>query len=122
MPNAVTHFEIMSKDGKKLSQFYAKLFGWETEWVKEIRYGMVKAQDKGIGGGIGTKQRGGKWGVTFYVEVEDIEAYLSKAKKMRAKTILPKTVIPGMVEYALFKDPQGNIVGVVKSLAPTQPA
>jgi hypothetical protein len=120
MPNGVTHFEIMSKDGKKLTQFYSKLFGWEIQWSKEIKYGIVKAQDKGIGGGIGTKEKKGKWGVTFYVDVDDVDAYLAKAKKMRAKVIVPKTTIPGMVEFAVFKDPQGNIIGLAKNLAPPQ--
>ena len=125
MSNSVTHFEIMSKNGKTLTQFYNKLFGWEFEWTKEIEYGMTPGRDKGIGGGIGTKKRGGKWGVTVYVDVDDVDAYIKKAMKMRAKLIVPKTIIPGMVEYAVFQDPQGNVMGLAKSLTPpetTKPA
>ena len=118
MPNAVTHFEIMSKNGKTLSKFYEKMFGWKTEWIKEIDYGIIAPEGRGIGGGIGTKTKGLKWGVTVYVEVDDVDAYMKKAKKLRAKQVLAKTVVPGMVEYAVFQDPQGNVVGVVKNLAP----
>jgi predicted enzyme related to lactoylglutathione lyase len=28
MANAVTHFEIHGRDGKKAQDFYASLFGW----------------------------------------------------------------------------------------------
>jgi hypothetical protein len=31
MPNPVTHFEIVGKDGKKLQEFYASLFGWAVD-------------------------------------------------------------------------------------------
>jgi predicted enzyme related to lactoylglutathione lyase len=48
-------------------------------------------------------------------EVDDPQTYLDKAEKMGGKTIVPVTEIPNMVTFALFADPEGHMVGVVKS-------
>ncbi len=47
-------------------------------------------------------------------EQYNIENYLSKIESMGGKTIVPKTVIPEMVTFALFADPEGNVVGIVE--------
>src|SRR5574341_770127 len=36
------------------------------------------------------------------------------------KTIVPVTEIPGMVTFAQFADPEGNVVGIVKNELPAQ--
>ncbi|MDP6071463.1 MAG: hypothetical protein QGG34_07860 [SAR202 cluster bacterium] len=53
--------------------------------------------------------------VTFYVEVDDLQAYLDKAEALGGKTIVPVTVIPDMVTMAMFADPSGAIIGMVQS-------
>ena len=53
--------------------------------------------------------------VTIYVEVEDLQAYLDKAVSLGGTVVMPVTVIPNMVTMAQFADPQGNVVGMVKS-------
>ena len=57
--------------------------------------------------------------VNIYVEVDDPDAYLRKAEQMGGKTVMPTTEIPNMVTFAMFSDPDGNIVGLVKA-DPTQ--
>ena len=111
----VVHFEIIGKDVKKLSSFYGKLFDWDIQHVQEMDYGMIQAQGKGIGGGIGPDPEGGNGHITFYMEVDDPQAYLDKAESLGGKTIMPVTVIPDMVTFALLADPEGHVVGVVKS-------
>ena len=39
--------------------------------------------------------------------------------QMGGKTVMPTTEIPNMVTFAMFSDPDGNIVGLVKA-DPTQ--
>ena len=51
----------------------------------------------------------------IYVEVADLKKQLAKAEKLGGKTIVPPTVIPNMVTFALFSDPEGNVIGLVKS-------
>lgn len=117
----VTWFEIVGKDAKKLQTFYGKLFDWKITADNPMNYGMVDAVANGkevgkgsIGGGIGAAQPGAPGHVTFYVQVNDPGAYLKKAESLGGKTVVPVTEIPNMVTFALFQDPEGNMVGIVK--------
>jgi hypothetical protein len=53
--------------------------------------------------------------VVFYVEVDDPQAYLDRIEKAGGTTVVPVTEVPGMVTFAQFADPQGNVIGLVKS-------
>lgn len=117
MPNPVVHFEILGKDGAQLQQYYANLFGWSVDANNPMQYGMVAAQGAGIGGGITASQDGAS-GVCIYIAVKDLEATLEKAVSLGGKVITDVTVIPGMVTFAQFQDPQGNIIGIVKDEMP----
>ena len=117
----VVWFEIVGKDAKKLQNFYGKLFDWKINADNPMNYGMVDAVANGaevgkgsIGGGVGAAQPGAPGYVTFYVQVNDLDAYLKKVESMGGKTVVPITEIPNMVTFALFKDPEGNMVGIVK--------
>ncbi len=114
MGNPVVHFEITGADSGALQTFYGSLFGWKIETMEGMDYGMVEKEEGGIGGGIAAAQ-GGPGHVTFYVAVDDPQAYLDKAASLGGKTIMPVTVIPDMVTFALFADPEGHVVGVVKN-------
>ena len=50
-----------------------------------------------------------------YVEVDDPEEYLERIEDMGGEVVVPLTNIPGMVSFAIFQDPQGNKVGLVKT-------
>ena len=113
MGQPVVHFEILGKDPKKLQGFYGDLFGWHIDASNPMNYGIVETHGEGvIGGGIGPAE--GLNQVTFYVQVDDPQAYLSKIEGMGGKTIVPVTEVPDMVTFAMFADPEGNVVGLVK--------
>ena len=112
MPNPVTWFEVIGKNGDKLRDFYGKAFGWQMQVAPEMNYGMVNNGGEGIDGGIG---QGEQTSVVFYIQVDDPQAYLNKVESMGGKTIVPVTEIPNMVTFAQFADPEGNVVGLVKS-------
>ena len=118
MANPVVHFEVTGKDGKKLQEFYSKTFGWQVNADNPMNYGIVDAQEGGIAGGISAGDGGTKQ-VTFYIEVDDPQAYLDKVEAKGGKTVMPVTEIPGMVVLAQFADPEGNIVGLVKAGYPS---
>jgi len=115
MANPVVHFEVIGKDGKKLQSFYGGVFGWNIQADNPMNYGIVSNEDTGggIGGGVG--QGDGSTSVTFYIEVDDPQAYLNKVEAAGGKTVMPVTEIPGMVVLAQFADPEGNVVGLVKA-------
>ena len=110
----VTHFEVNAKDAERAREFYSTLFGWKIDVDPKMNYGMVNTGVKmGIGGGIG-QAMGTNSNVTFYVQVEDVQSYLDKAVSLGGKVVVPLTEVPGMVTFANFADPEGNIIGIIK--------
>jgi predicted enzyme related to lactoylglutathione lyase len=116
MANHVTHFEILVASNPDAAfEFYADAFGWKIDADNPMHYGLVDTGG-GIGGGIG-QSMDGKTRVTFYVEVDDPQAMLDKIGKLGGKTIMPPMDVPGgEVRIAMFEDPAGNQVGLVKQL------
>ncbi len=118
----VVHFEIMGKDGLKLQKFYSELFGWKIQNMAEMgNYGTTETGLTGdktgkgsIDGGVGGVQPGAPNYVTIYIQVQDIDAHLKKIEAVGGKTVMPKTEIPNVVTFAQFKDPEGNVVGLVQ--------
>ena len=115
MANKIVHFEIIGKDAKKLQAFYAGLFGWKIDANNPMNYGMVDGNETGVGGGIAATMDGGAGHVTVYVEVDDLQAALSKAESLGGKTSMPPMAVPGGPEIAQFTDPEGHLIGLVKA-------
>lgn len=117
MPNPVVHFEIQSKQSEALKSFYGDLFGWHIDSSNPMNYGIVDthSEGQGIGGGIGDAASGVNR-VTFYVQVDDLQALLDKAESMGGKTLMPVTAVMPDVVIALFSDPEGNVIGLVKGM------
>ena len=121
MPDPVVHFEILGKDYEALQEYYRELFGWKiSNPSPDFPYGLITAEDqgRGIGGGVGAPPPGGNPQLTIYVEVEDIQSSLDRAAELGGEAVMPVTSIPGMVTFAHFRDPEGNIVGLVSSDVP----
>ncbi len=115
MPNPVVHFEIIGTDGAALRDFYAKTFGWQIQAPPDMDYGLVENNGEGINGGVGGAEAAG---AMFYIQVDDPQAHLDKIAQAGGKTVTPVTTIPGMVTFAHFADPQGNVVGLVAAETP----
>jgi hypothetical protein len=115
MPNPVVHFEIEGKDGPKLQKFYADLFGWKIDANNPLNYGLVQNGGEGIDGGIAAGEASH---VTVYVAVDDPAAYLKKVQSLGGTVVMDVTEIPGMVTMAQFRDPEGNMVGIIKNEMP----
>lgn len=122
MGKPVVHFEVMGKDAPALQSFYSELFGWEIDTNNPMNYGLVSrdgnttAEGVGIGGGIGSPPEGGPSYVTFYVGVDDVAAELQRANDLGATTLMePADVMEG-VQIALFSDPEGHVIGLVKNV------
>jgi uncharacterized protein len=121
MGQPVVHFEVIGKDAESLQRYYSELFGWEIDTNNPVGYGIVARDGNtnpdgvGIGGGIGAGPEGYGGHSTFYVEVPDIEAALAKAESLGGSRMMgPEAVMEG-VEIGLFSDPEGHVVGVVRS-------
>lgn len=121
MGHPVVHFEINGPDGETLERFYGELFGWDVRPLPDIGYALVDTRGgAGINGGIGTN-RDGRAFVTFYAQAEydELQPLLDKAEQLGATTVIPLTESP-MVTFAMFADPDGLFVGVVKREEPQE--
>jgi uncharacterized protein len=120
----VVHWEINSNNAEALQEFYSKLFGWNVDANNPMHYGLVNTGTKvGIGGGIGQNDpsQPSPTPVTFYAAVKDMQGTLSKAVSLGATIVMPVTEIPNMVTMAMFRDLDGNIIGIVKDEPPPKP-
>ena len=111
MPNPVVHFEILGPDGAELQQFYSEMFGWTINADNPMSYGLVDTGGSGIGGGISQADTPL---AAIYIEVDDPAAYLTKVVAGGAEIVQEETEVPGMVTFAQFRDPAGNVIGLVK--------
>src|SRR6267378_7112312 len=111
----VTHFEINAQDAPATQKFYQDLFGWGIDTNNPQNYGVIdtKTKGSGINGGIGATQNGRSW-VTFYVETDDPAATLAKAERLGGSRVMEPMDAGGNVIYALFADPEGNVIGLAK--------
>jgi predicted enzyme related to lactoylglutathione lyase len=121
MGKPVVHFEIVARDGEKLKGYYAELFGWEIDSSNPMNYGLIdraanlNSEGIGVGGGIGQGPDGYEGHVTFYAEVPDVEESLQKAESLGGTRMMgPERIMEG-VELGQFKDPEGNVIGLIKS-------
>jgi predicted enzyme related to lactoylglutathione lyase len=110
----VTHFEINAKDAPATQKFYRDLFGWGIDANNPQNYGIIdtKAKGTGINGGIGASQQGNSF-VTFYVETDDPAATLAEVERLGGRRVM-EPLASGNVVYALFADPEGNVIGLAK--------
>lgn len=122
MAHPVTHFEVNARDAKAQQKFYGDLFGWKIDANNPENYGLAMAKDgtRGINGGIGQSQDG-RSSVTFYVESPDLPATLAKVERLGGRTIMPPSAAGG-VTFALFADPEGNMIGLANMPEPPKKA
>ena len=122
MGNPVVHFEVIGRDAQALQSFYKDAFDWQIELAlpsapqESGYYAMVHpgGEGGGINGGIGQAMDGSAGHVTFYVAVPDLEAALSKIESLGGSTVMGPTDVPEGPSIAMFADPEGHRVGLVK--------
>ncbi|TMG86706.1 MAG: VOC family protein [Betaproteobacteria bacterium] len=119
MGRPVVHWELMSKDPAKLSDFYTKIFGWKIQHIPEVNYRQVETgSEGGINGGILKPEREGPWpgNMTLYIAVEDLAPYRKSIIAAGGKIHVEEQEVPGMGSFSLFTDPEGRMMGLWKSV------
>ena len=112
MGRAVVHFEIGCRDAAKTQEFYAKLFDWKI--TPMVPAAMIAAESPGIGGHISALGHEPHHYTIFYVDVDDVAAYLKKAESLGGRVLVSPVDIPTGT-FAWMQDPEGNTVGLWKS-------
>jgi uncharacterized protein len=110
MGHPVVHFEIGCRDSAKTQEFYAKLFDWK---IQQAGPAAMIDTGGGITGHITALGHEPFHYTTFYVEVEDVKAYLEKAVSLGGKMLVPAMDIPTGT-FAWMQDPEGNTIGLWK--------
>jgi len=125
--NPVVHFEMPYVNGKRVSNFYAKAFGWgmsdagldmghylvaiTTETDKKR---MVKTPGT-INGGFYKKSKSTNPFPSFVISVKDVAKTVVAIKKAGGKVVGKPQQIPGIGLWAVFKDSEGNRVSILQS-------
>lgn len=115
MPRVV-HFEIPAEDPDRAVDFYEKVFGWEIEKWEGGEYWLVSTgplEEPGINGAIMPKEKGNDV-VRNTITVDSVEDFIKKIKSAGGKMLSEKTEIPGIGDWALFQDTEGNISGILQ--------
>ena len=116
--NHFTFVEIPTLNLKKAESFFGNVFEWKFEPMRGVTT-MISIRNTGQGlGGLlfKTKVIPKKPGVIVHIQVDNIDEKLKAIEKLKGKTILPKTLIPGQGWYAYFATPDGCTLGLWQSL------
>ena len=113
---SIVHVEFSSRDLKESGKFYENLFGWKIIMVPEMNYATWEAGEPPMGG-FNPPDMAKPGEVLVYVESDDIEADLKKAKSLGGVILREKTEIPQIGWFGIFKDPTGNQVGLYTAMA-----
>ena len=110
MGNPVVHFEIGCRDRKITQDFYSSLFDWKFEAMGPA---VMIQTGEAVGGHITALGHEPHRYTIFYLQVDDVIAYLDKAKTLGGKILVPPVDIP-TGRFVWMQDPEGNTVGLFK--------
>ena len=115
MGQPVVFFDIGCRDKDRSSDFYTKLFDWETEPNNPLSLRFKTGSEEGIQGNLTALGHEPHNYVMVYVQVEDLTSYLERAEALGGSTVIPPTEIPGREgHFAWLADPEGTLVGLWK--------
>jgi hypothetical protein len=118
-PAPIVFFDIAGPDLASQAAFYKAVFGWDAGPTGSL---IVPATTPLPGNlrveapsQVPVAER------VLYVGVADIRATLETVKAQGGSVVFGRTVAPGVVILALFKDPAGNRMGLVELDAAGKP-
>ncbi len=114
--NTICHIEISCRNATGAGQFYNEMFGWKLNSDMGDDYIFFQPED-GVSGAFSKVEDFAPGNsVIFYVEVDDIDAFLKKAVELGGKLTVPKTEITQHGWFGHFTDPDGNTIGLFTAL------
>jgi predicted enzyme related to lactoylglutathione lyase len=116
MANAIVHVELAANDRVQAASWYADLFGWEYEDMPAFQYTTFRSGGNGmLGGGFnGVSDEYPAGTITFYIETDDVHGHLKRIEGKGGKVVSPPMPVPGVGQIAMFRDPTGNMVGLIQ--------
>jgi predicted enzyme related to lactoylglutathione lyase len=124
--NPVVHFEMPAEDRKRMSEFYSKTFGWQTQQLGPEMGNYVLAMttesdDNGpkkpgtINGGFFTKSDDMPAQYpSVVIAVDDMGQSMKKVAQSGGRVLGEPMDIPGVGKYVSFFDTEGNRVSMLE--------
>jgi len=115
MHGHIAHLAVNADDLPATRAFYEGVFGWRFE---EYMPGFIRTHD--AGGAIGALQgrrnllEGPTNAPEVTFQVDDVDAFASRAVELGGRVLMPKATIPGVGDLVFAADPSGNIVGAIR--------
>ena len=126
--NPVVHFEMPYDNQERMSAFYARAFGWQTQALgdgmgdyvlattTETDQGRPKAPGAINGGFFPRKTDWPAQHPSVVVAVDNINASIEKVQQAGGTVLGEPMEIPGVGKYVSFMDTEGNRVGMLQPL------
>jgi len=122
----IVHFEIPVEDMERAKEFYQTCFKWEIGKMPDTDYNFVKTtetDDKqrpkevgAINGGF-VKRDENQPVPTLVINVEDIHLSVDRVRSAGGDVFTGVFNVGAMGLYALFKDTEGNILGLWQDIS-----
>lgn len=118
MPRVV-HFEIDAVKPEGAMKFYEKVFGWKFQkWEGPTEYWLItagKEGEPGIDGGLGKRKAGAGPATVNTIDVPSVDEFAEKVKRNGGTIVVTKHAVPGVGWLVYFKDPEGNLFGIMEA-------
>ncbi len=124
--NPVVHFEMPAINRKRVKKFYETVFGWQmTQLGSDMGFYLLATtspvdknnmhKKKGaINGGFFPKGDAGSI-PHIIIGVGDLKKSMEMVKETGGKILGKPSVIPGIGDFVMFKDTEGNRVGMLQA-------
>ncbi len=116
----IVFFDIAGPDLGALNRFYAEVFDWPVTPHPVFPDGSSNLGPLPVAAplpGLLRQEQGGhdpQFAKVLYLGVEDVDAALAKVAAHGGAVHQPRFEVPGVVILGLFKDPAGNVMGLVE--------
>ncbi len=108
--NGISFLSIPSVDYAKSAEFYSAVFGWKVQ-VKPTHASFEDGTGHVIGHWEPKFRSVGEGGIVPFIYVDGLPAVISRILA-RGGEIVRQPYPEGDLTVALFRDPQGNVLGV----------
>ncbi len=117
MPRVI-HFEVNAEKPERAVKFYEKVFGWKVmKWEGPMDYWLIMTGEKGeagIDGGMGRRKESERAETVNTVDVPSVDEFAKKVEANGGTVVVPKHAVPGVGWLVYFKDPEGNVWGMMQ--------
>ncbi len=117
---SVVWCELLTGDVDRSGSFYTRLLGWDPqpEQASGGRYVVFAAGDEPAAGMIEVEPElvGASTAWTTYLAVDDCAASCERVGELGGEVLSPLMPVEGVGTYALVRDPQGAVLGLLQPL------